>query len=137
MSSSSPGPRCPRCNRALAAWRLAHCVYCGETFPPDLKNGFQEPEALKWVERPAIPMDAARQLEVMKVLPWEGRRKPRPGLLLAAGLSFALFATIFVLLFLLMKRAMPSIAVLVLVVGAAFLGYLVVVFLRAFRRGSS
>jgi len=48
-------------------------VYCGETFPPDLKEGFQEPEALKWVERPAIPIDAARQLEVMKVLPWEAK----------------------------------------------------------------
>jgi Flp pilus assembly protein TadB len=112
-------------------------VYCGESFPPDLKNGFQEPEALKWVERPAIPIDAARQLEVMKVLPWETRKKPRPGLLLAAGFSFALFVTIFVLLFLVMKRAMPSIAVLVLVVGAVFLGYLVTAFLRAFRRGSS
>ncbi len=137
MSSSSPGPRCPRCNRTLAAWRLAHCVYCGETFPPDLKDGFQEPEALKWIDRPAIPKDAARQLEVMKVLPWEGKKKPRPMLLLAAGFSFAVFAAIFVLLFLNMKRSMPTVGFLVLVVGAVFLGYLVTAFLRAFRRGSS
>ena len=137
MSSSSPGPRCPRCNRTLAAWRLAHCVYCGETFPPDLKDGFQEPEALKWIDRPAIPKDAARQLEVMKVLPWEAKRKPRPVLLLAAGFSFAVFATIFVLLFLLMRRSVPTVGFLVLVVGAVFLGYLVTAFLRAFRRGSS
>ena len=115
MSSSSPGPRCPRCNRALAAWRLAHCVYCGETFPADLKEGFQEPEALKWVDRPGIPKDAARQLEVMKVLPFEGARKPRPMLVAVAGFSFLLFATIFVLLYLLMRRTMPSIGILVVI----------------------
>jgi hypothetical protein len=137
MSSSAPGPRCPRCNRTLAAWRLAHCVYCGETFPPGLKEGFQEPEALKWVDRPAIPIDAARQLEVMKILPWEAKKKPSPALLLAAGFSFAVFATIFVLLFLVMRRSMPSIGILVLVAGAVFLGYLVTAFLRAYRGGSS
>jgi len=137
MSSSTPGPRCPRCNRTLAAWRLAHCVYCGERFPPDLKEGFREPEALKWVDRPAIPVDAARQLEVMKVLPWEAKKKPRPALLLAAGFSFAAFATIFVLLFLLMRKYMPSISILVLVVGALVLGYLTTAFLRVYRRGSS
>jgi hypothetical protein len=137
MSSSSPGPRCPRCNRTLAAWRLAHCVYCGETFPLGLKDGFEEPEALKWVDRPAIPIDAARQLEVMKVLPWEGKKKPRPALLLAAGFSFAVFATIFVLLFRVMQRSMPSVGILVVIVGVLFLGYLVTAFLRAYRRGSS
>jgi len=136
MSSSSPGPRCPRCNRALAAWRLAHCVYCGETFPADLKEGFQEPDALKWVDRPGIPKDAARQLEVMKVLPFEGARKPRPMLVAVAGFSFLLFATIFVLLYLLMRRTMPSIGILVVIAGALFLGYLVTAFLRAYRRGS-
>ena len=112
-------------------------MYCGESFPPDLKEGFQEPEALKWVERPAITVDAARQLEVMKVLPWEAKKKPRPALLLAAGFSFAAFATIFVLLFLLMRKYMPSISILVLVVGALVLGYLTTAFLRVYRRGSS
>ena len=136
MSSSSPGPRCPRCNRTLAAWRLAHCVYCGEPFPPGLKEGFAEPEALKWVDRPAIPTDAARQLEVMKVLPWEARKKPRPVLLLAAGFSFAVFATVFVLLFRVMQQSMPSLGILVLIVGAVFLGYVVTAFLRAYRRAS-
>jgi hypothetical protein len=102
-----------------------------------LKEGFEVPEGLKWVERPGIPIDAAKQLEVMKVLPWEAKKKPRPALLIAAGVSFAAFAAIFVLLFLLMRRYMPSISVLVLVVGAVFLGYLTTAFLRAFRRGSS
>jgi hypothetical protein len=102
-----------------------------------LKEGFQEPEALKWIDRPAIPMDAARQLEVMKILPWEAKKKPRPALLLAAGFSFAVFATVFVLLFRVMQQqSMPSIGILVLVVGAVFLGYLVMAFRRAYRRVS-
>ena len=112
-------------------------MYCGASFPPDLKEGFQEPEALKWVERPAIPIDAARQLEVMKVLPWEAKKKkPHPALLFAAGFSFAAFAAIFVMLFLMMSKSMPSIAFLVIVVGAVFLGYLVMAFRRAYRRQS-
>ena len=57
------GPRCPRCHRPLAAWRLEHCVYCGEAFPAELKQGFEEPEALKWVERPALPADLNKKLE--------------------------------------------------------------------------
>ena len=101
-----------------------------------MKEGFQEPEALKWVDRPGIPKDAARQLEVMKVLPFEGTRKPRPMLVAVAGFSFLLFATIFVLLYLLMRRTMPSIGILVVIAGALFLGYLVTAFLRAYRPGS-
>src|SRR5438046_10101183 len=95
MSSATPGPRCPRCRRPVAAWRLAHCVYCGESFPPDLKEGYEAPEALKWIERPAIPIDAARQLEVMKVLPWEGKKKPKPALLLVEGLGVGVFVTMY------------------------------------------
>jgi len=53
-----------------------------------------------------------------------------------AGFSFLLFATIFVLLYLLMRRTMPSIGILVVIAGALFLGYLVTAFLRAYRRGS-
>jgi len=135
MSSATPGPRCPRCLRPLAAWRLPHCVYCGETFPLDLKEGFEEPEAVKWIERPAIPQDAARQLELLKVLPWEPKKK-RPGraLVFAAGFSVAAFTGIFVLLFLLLRRQMPSLAAPVALVGVGFIGYLVWVFYRAHRR---
>ncbi len=135
MSSATPGPCCPRCRRPIAAWRLPHCVYCGESFPPDLKEGYAEPEAVKWIERPAIPRDAARQLELLKVLPWEGKRKP-PGraLVFVAGLSVAAFTGIFVLLFLLLRRQMPSLAVPVILVGVAFIGYLVWIFSRAHRR---
>ncbi len=66
--SDSAGPVCPRCGRRIAAWRLEHCVYCGAVFPPDFKEGFAEPESLKWVERPPIPTDAARQLEMLRVV---------------------------------------------------------------------
>lgn len=134
MSSATPGPRCPRCSRPLAAWRLPHCVYCGETFPPDLKEGFEEPEAVKWIERPAIPSDAARQLELLKVLPWETRKRPGRALLFAAGFSVAAFTGIFVLLFLMLRRQMPSLAAPVVLVGAVFIAYLVWIFRRAQRR---
>ena len=135
MSSATPGPRCPRCSRPLAAWRLPHCVYCGEPFPPDLKEGFEEPEAVKWIERPAIPSDAARQLELLKVLPWEAKKK-RPGraLLFAAGFSVAAFTGIFVLLFLMLRRQMPYLAAPVVLVGIVFIAYLVWIFTRARRR---
>jgi hypothetical protein len=136
MSSATPGPRCPSCSRPVAAWRLAHCVYCGENFPPDLKEGHEAPEALKWIERPAIPIDAARQLELMKVLPWEAKKKPKPALLFIAGLSFAAFVTIFVLLYRIANRYMHSFSFFVLIIGAIFVGYLTWAFARAYRRGS-
>ena len=138
MSSATPGPRCPRCHRAIAAWRLAHCIYCGETFPPDLKEGHSEPEALKWVERPAIPSDAAKQLELMKVLPMEANAKgfSQRTLFVAGAVSIAAFTIIFALLFVLLRRSAPSVAGIVLVIGAVFLGYLASVFLKAYRRSS-
>ena len=135
MSSATPGPRCPRCQRPLAAWRLPHCVYCGETFPADLKDGFQAPEAVKWIDRPAIPHYAARQLELLKVLPWEAKKKrPSRTLFFAAGLSVAAFGAIFVLLFLVLRRQMPSLATPVVVLGIGFIGYLIWVFSKAHRR---
>lgn len=135
MSSATPGPRCPRCRRPLAAWRLPHCVYCGETFPPDLKEGFAEPESVKWIERPAIPQDAARQLELLKVLPWEGKKKsPRRAVVFAAGVSVAAFTGIFVILFQILRRQMPFLAIPVVLVGIGFIGYLVWMFSRLYRR---
>ena len=137
MSSPTPGPRCPRCGRPIAAWRLPHCIYCGETFPPDVKEGFEEPEALKWVERPGVPMDAVKQFEMMKVLPWEQqKKKPRKFLVFAAGFSVALFAAIFVLLFLMLRRSLPSASPILLAIGIAFVSNLARVFYRASRRGA-
>lgn len=137
MSTETPGPRCPRCNRPIAAWRLNHCVYCGETFPPDLKEGHGEPEALKWVDRPAIPADAQKQFELMKFLPGDAAKRPnsRRALALVGTVSIVAFGAIFVLLYLLLRRSAPSVSGLVLVLGAAFVGYLAFAFRRASRRG--
>lgn len=72
--SSNTDPVCPKCRRRIAAWKLNHCVYCGEVFPADWKAGLPEPEALKWVDRPEIPADAAKKLEMMKIVPMDGKK---------------------------------------------------------------
>src|SRR5205823_3698567 len=77
VSTPSAGPRCPRCGRPLAAWRLQHCLYCGETLPSQLKEGFQPPEALKWVERPELPAEVSKTFAMMKLVPSTGARKTR------------------------------------------------------------
>ena len=129
MSDASAGPLCPRCRRRIAAWRMDHCIYCGATFPPDLKEGFAEPEALKWVDRPALPPEVARQLEMMKVVPLGAQRRPRSFLTWMAFLSMPVFAIIFYLLYAMVARYLathdlPHLAGLILVGGAAFLVYL-------------
>ena len=103
---------------------MDHCVYCGAAFPPDFKQGIQEPEALKWVERPAIPPDAAKQLELMKVVPLEQDLRPKSIGKILAVVSLPLFGAIFFLLFRLLQRYSAGIAILVLVGGIVFLGYL-------------
>ena len=77
MSAPTAGPRCPKCRRPLAAWRLDHCVYCGEAFPAELKQGHEAPDGLKWVERPALPTDLSKKLELMKVVPIEAGQTDR------------------------------------------------------------
>jgi hypothetical protein len=120
--ADSSGPICPNCRRRIAAWRKDHCVYCGAAFPSDLKAGFAEPEALKWVERPVLPPDAARQLEMMKVLPMERPRRS-PGALFGL-LALPIFAVVFYLLYRILARYSPSSAVLIAVAGAGFLAYI-------------
>ena len=124
MSSSadSSGPLCPQCHRRIAAWKLDHCVYCGAVFPADFREGFPEPEALKWVERPGLPADAARQLEMMKVIPLE--RKGRSPAMLLGLLSVPVFAVLFYLLYRIVARYSATSAMLVLVAGAGFIAYL-------------
>lgn len=124
MSNASPGPVCPRCHRRIAAWKMNHCIYCGAPFPPDLKEGFAEPEALKWVERPALSPEAARQLEMMKVVPLDTQRKPRSVLIWMAFLSIPVFAIVFYLLYKIVAHYVPSFAGLIIVGGAGFLVYL-------------
>ena len=124
MSSNSSEAKCPNCARRIAAWKKDHCVYCGAPFPPDFKQGFAEPEALKWVERPAIPPEAARQLEMLKVVRLDAK-KPR-SLLLALGLiSVPFFGVLFYLLYVLVRRYSAASAPFILLAGMGFLVYLV------------
>ena len=121
--SSNTDPVCPKCRRPIAAWKMNHCVYCGEVFPPEWKAGLPEPESLKWVDRPEIPASAAKQLEMMKVIPMEGGKKGR-GVALLAGLSIPIFAGLFSLIYRILGRYSATTANLILVVGVGFLAYL-------------
>ncbi len=133
MSSPPHLPTCPQCGRRIAAWKKEHCVYCGAVFPPDLKAGFSEPETLKWVERPAIPPDAAKKLEMMKIVPLEGGAKTRSLPMLIGLLSLPIFAVLFYLLSNVLRRYSGAASAAVLIAGVGFLGYLV----WSLRRSSS
>ena len=131
MSAPTAGPRCPKCRRPIAAWRLEHCVYCGETFPAELKQGHEEPDGLKWVERPALPTDLSKKLELMKVVPIEARRKSRSLVTIVGLLSLPIFAAIFYLLYTMVRRLSPGTSLVVLLAGAGFVAYLAWIFARA------
>ena len=133
MSSAASGPRCPRCRRPLAAWKLEHCVYCGEKFPADLKQGFAEPEALKWVERPSLPPDLSKKLEMLKVVPLEKRRGSRNVVTIAGILSVPIFAAIFYFTYRLVQQLSPASGLLMLVAGAGVVVYLIWIFAKARR----
>ena len=134
VSFPTAGPRCPRCHRPLAAWRLAHCIYCGEAFPADLKQGFAEPEALKWVERPGLPADASKKLELMKVGRVDTRRKSRSFVAIAGLVSIPIFGVIFYLTYSMLKRLSPTFGLLILVSGIGVVAYLVWIFSHASKR---
>jgi hypothetical protein len=104
---------------------LDHCVYCGAAFPPGFREGFPEPEALKWIDRPGLPPDLAKQLEVMKIVPFDPIRKPRSLVLAIAGFLIPVFGVVFYLIFALLRRYSPLLAVAVLLGGAALVFYLV------------
>lgn len=124
VTSPSPGPVCPRCRRKLAAWRLDHCVYCGEKFPENLREGFTEPEALKFVERPPVSSNAAKQLEMLRHVEIGARPKQTSTVTTALVLfTLPVFAGIFYMIYRLVSRTFPSFAFLVVIAGVAFLGY--------------
>ena len=131
--STPPLPACPKCGRRIAAWKMDHCVYCGAVFPAELKQGVPEPEALKWVDRPPITPEAARQLEMMKIVPMDGKKPGRSAATVLMLLSIPVFGVVFYLLYALVQRSYPSSATFVLVAGAIFLGYLLWVALRPAR----
>ncbi|MGH9366933.1 MAG: hypothetical protein ACRD3M_04580 [Thermoanaerobaculia bacterium] len=131
MSSTPAGPLCPRCRRRVAAWRLDHCVYCGERFPDGFRDGHEEPAALQWVERPAVPPEATKQLEMMKVVSFDKEPRPRAAGAVFGLLSLPVFAVVFYLLYGLVARTSPATAVLIVIGGLGFLGYLVWTFFRS------
>jgi hypothetical protein len=133
VSSAASGPRCPRCHRPLAAWKLEHCIYCGEAFPPELKQGFAEPEALKWVNRPPLPPDVSKKLEMFKVVPIEKRKSSRNVVAIAGILSVPIFAAIFYFTYRMVRQISPASGLLMLVAGAGVVGYLIWIFARARR----
>ena len=123
-NSPSSGPLCPRCRRKLAAWKLDHCVYCGEKFPENIREGFTEPEALKYVERPAVPPDAAKQLEMMKYVEVGGEKKPKALGAVFALLTVPVFAGIFYLLYRIVMRMYPQAGIAVMAIGLVLLGFI-------------
>lgn len=126
--STAAGPRCPRCHRPLAAWRLEHCVYCGEAFPADLKQGHAAPEALKFVERPSLPADVTKKLQLMKVVPAQTRGKSRHFIAIAALVTIPIFAVIFFLTYRMVQRFSPVAGLAVIVGGVGWIGYLLWIF---------
>jgi hypothetical protein len=113
---------------------MDHCVYCGEDFPADLKAGFEAPSGLRWVDRPALPTDLSKKLELMKVVPIESRRKSRSLVTIVGVLSVPIFGAIFYLLYTMVRSLSPGTGMLVLAGGAGFVAYLVWIFARAARR---
>ena len=131
MSAPTAGPLCPRCRRKLAAWKMDHCVYCGESFPADLKAGFEAPPGLQWAERPALPTDVSKKLEMMKVVPAQGPKKSKNLLAIAGLISIPIFAALFYLTYRLVSQLSPTTSLLILVAGAGVVAYLVWIFRRA------
>ena len=85
----------------------------------------QEPETLKWIDRPNIPADAARQLELMKVVPQEKDTSSRSVGKVLAMASLPIFGGIIFLLYRILLRYGSGFAILAVVGGLIFLGYLV------------
>jgi hypothetical protein len=131
VTQPTAGPRCPRCHRPLAAWRLAHCVYCGEAFPAELKAGFTEPEGLKWIERPPLPPDLSKKLELMRVVRSDAPRKSRTVMTIAGIVAVPIFGAIFYLAYTLIRQLSPGTSLLILVAGVGAIGYLASVFFRS------
>jgi len=113
---------------------MNHCVYCGEAIPAELKASFQEPEALKWVERPGLPADVHRQLEMMKVVPMESRKPARNVAKIAGFVSIPIFAVLIYLTYTLMKQLSPGVGVLILIGGAGILGYIAYAIAKASKK---
>lgn len=103
---------------------MDHCVYCGTPFPQGFRDGVPEPDALKWVQRPDVSLEAVKQLELMKVMPYEAR-SPRALVLALAGFSIPVLGVVFYLIYTLLRRYSGVAGIVVLLGGAVLLGYLI------------
>jgi hypothetical protein len=107
-------------------------VYCGEAIPAELKQGFAEPEALKWVDRPALPADVNKKLEMMRVVPMDTAKKSSRSLITVVGIvSVPIFIAIFYLTWMLLRRISPVSGFLIVGAGVMVIGYLVWTFMKA------
>ncbi len=131
MTAPTAGPRCPRCRRPLAAWRLDHCIYCGEAFPEELRQGFAEPEGLKWGERPALPADVSKKLELLRIVPTGKAKKPRALMATLAVLAVPVFVAILYVAFTLVRQLSPTSAFLIVIVSLGAIVYVASVFFRS------
>lgn len=114
---------------------MGHCIYCGEAIPPELKAGFPEPEGLKWVDRPPLPTDVSKKLEMMRIVPTEAPRKMKVAWAVAAGVAVPLLFVIFYLAYSLLRRFSPVSSTLIVIVGVAGAGYLAYNFLKSREKG--
>ncbi len=115
---------------------MGHCIYCGEAIPPELKAGFAEPEGLKWVERPPLPTDLSKKLEMMRIVPSEApRKKMKVAWAVAAGVAVPLLFVIFYLAYSLLRRLSPVSATLIVFVGIGAAGYFGYTFLKSREKG--
>lgn len=112
---------------------MGHCIYCGEAIPAELKAGFAEPEGLKWVERPPLPTDISKKLEMMRVVETKpaAPRNARLAWAVAAGIGFPLLAVIFYMAYSLLRRLSPLSSALIVVAGMGAVAYVVVAFLKS------
>ncbi len=86
---------------------------------------------MQWVERPAVPPEATKQLQLMKVVSFDKEPKSRSAGAVFGLLSLPVFAVIFYLLYGMVARSSPVSAALVVVAGLGFLGYLCWSFFRS------
>jgi hypothetical protein len=116
---------------------MGHCIYCGEAIPAELKAGFAEPDGLKFVERPPLPTDLSKKIEMMRIVNAEkaAPRKARVAWAVAAGVAFPLLIGIFYMAYSLLRQLSPISSALVIIVGMGGLGYLVVSFLKSREKG--
>lgn len=120
---SAEVPRCTKCRRPVAAWKLDHCVYCGTALPPDFRETYPEPEGVRRAEPRELPPEAAKQLELMKVLPSEKPSKSRTILFAMGLLTIPVFALLFYLMYKILSRFASGTSWIVGLAALAFFGY--------------